>query len=72
MVGVHNMDVVKEYQKIHNDKYYKMIGRVVRSMEKEVSKLLKDHSQLGKGKAYDIVIAAYRQADNIVGGGYGR
>lgn len=66
------MDVVKEYQRIHNDKYYKLIGRVVKSMEKEVLKLLKDHSQLGTSKAWDIVIAAYRKADNIIGGGYGR
>lgn len=66
------MDIVKDYQRVHSNKYHKLIGRVVRSMEKEVVKLLSEHSQLGTSKAWDIVISAYRRADNIVGGGYGR
>ena len=66
------MSIVKDYERIHSNRYYKLIGRVVRSMEKEVLKLLSEHSELGTSKAWDIVISAYRRASNNVGGGYGR
>lgn len=63
---------VTDYKRVYSNKYYRIVGRVVRNMEKDVKKLLGDHPQMSINTAWDVVIAAYRQADRTVGGGYGR
>lgn len=62
---------VEDFKRVHSDRYYKIAGRFVRQLEKEVTKLLQNHHDLSVDDAWDIVISAIRQADRVVSGGYG-
>lgn len=49
----------RDYKKVYMVEYHKLASRVVRRMENEVNKLLRDHHELSIRTAWDIVTDAY-------------